>query len=163
MEIRETVEWLNELLEVERAGVAAAEDLIPMATSPAMSRLFAKLRDDEVWSCAGLMRVIRHLGGKVSPGQSELGGPLETVPSLRARLASLNRRQTWVLRRLDRRIDCLRVPPHHTARPVSILSEVMVTSDGGYQNVRIYEGPWSLFTDPGNCFLVPILIPAPLR
>lgn len=105
MEIRETVECLNELLEVERVGVTAAEDLIPLATSPAMSRLFGKLRDDEGWSCAGLMRVIRHLGGRVSSGQSELGGPLETVPSLRERLASLNRRQTWVLRRLDRVLE----------------------------------------------------------
>jgi hypothetical protein len=103
--IRELVERLNELLEAERAGVDAAAGLIPMATTLAMRKLFEKLRDDEAWSCAGLTRVIRHLGGKVSHGKGDFAQGLEALPSLRERLSLLNRDQAWVLKQLDRLLE----------------------------------------------------------
>ncbi len=100
--IREVVERLNVLLEAERAGVHAASGLIPVATTPAMRKLFEKLRDDEAWSCAGLTRVIKHLGGEVSHGKGAFARRLEALPSLRERLSLLNRGQARVVRRLDR-------------------------------------------------------------
>ena len=99
------VERLNDLLEAERVGVDAACGLVPMATTLAMRRLFEKLRDDEAWSCAGLNRVIKHLGGKVSHGKGDFAQRLEALPSLRERLSLLNRGQACVVRRLDRLLE----------------------------------------------------------
>ena len=103
--IGEIVERLNDLLEAERAGVDAASGLIPVATTPAMRKLFEKLRDDEAWSCAGLTRVIKRLGGKVSHGKRDFARRLEALPSLRERLSLLNRGQAWVVRRLGRLLE----------------------------------------------------------
>lgn len=102
---RQIIERLNDLLEAERGGAEATSGLIPRATTPVMGRLFEKLRDDEAWSCAGLSRIIRHLGGKVSPGKGGLAQKLEALPSLRERLSVLNRGQICVVKRLDRLLE----------------------------------------------------------
>ena len=99
------VERLNDLLEAERVGVDAACGLVPMATTLAMRRLFEKLRDDEAWSCAGLNRVIKHLGGKVSHDTGDLGQKVLAGPSLRERLSLLTRGQARVVRQLDRILE----------------------------------------------------------
>lgn len=98
---RDTVERLNDLLEIERAAEASVAGLIPIATTPAMGKLLEKLRDDEAWSCAGLTRVIKHLGGKPSPVTGAFAEKVQARLSLRERLGLLNRGQTWVLKRLD--------------------------------------------------------------
>jgi len=102
---RAAVERFKDLLEVERAAAASVSGLIPMATTPAMGRLFAKLRDDEAWSRAGLTRVIKHLGGKPSPDTGNLAQNVQAGPSLRERLGLLNRSQAWVVKRLDRILE----------------------------------------------------------
>ena len=50
------IDRLNELLEAERAGVDTLSRLFPEAPSPEMQTLFEQVRDDEAWSCAGLVR-----------------------------------------------------------------------------------------------------------
>jgi hypothetical protein len=102
---RDAVERLNDLLEMERAAAASVSGLIPMATTPAMGKLFEKLRDDEAWSCAGLTRVIKHLGAKPAHDTGALAPKAQVRPSLRERLGLLNRGQTWVLKRLDRLLE----------------------------------------------------------
>jgi hypothetical protein len=102
---RAAVERLNDLLEVERAAAASVSGLIPMATTPAMGRLFEKLRDDEAWSRAGLTRIIKHLGGKPSPDTGTLAQNGPASASLRERLGLLNRGQAWVVKRLDRILE----------------------------------------------------------
>ncbi len=103
--IKETVERLNDLLEMERAAAATLSDLIPMATTSAMGKVLEKLRDDEAWSCAGLTRVIKHLGGKASHATGNVGQKVPARPSLRERLSLLTRGQAWVVRQLDRILE----------------------------------------------------------
>ncbi|HSL51399.1 MAG TPA: DUF6306 domain-containing protein [Candidatus Deferrimicrobiaceae bacterium] len=103
--IRETVGRLNDLLEMERAAAATVSDLIPLATTSAMGKVLEKLRDDEAWSCAGLTRVIKHLGGKVSHDTGDLGQKVLAGPSLRERLSLLTRGQARVVRQLDRILE----------------------------------------------------------
>jgi hypothetical protein len=102
---RDTVERLKGLLETERAAAATVSGLISMATTPAMDKLFEKLRDDEAWSCAGLTRVIKRLGGKASHDTADVAQKVQGRPSLRERLILLNRGQAGVVKRLDRLLE----------------------------------------------------------
>ena len=60
------IDRLNELLEAERAGVDTLSRLFPEARGPEMQTLFAQVRNDEAWSCAGLVRAIETMGGAIS-------------------------------------------------------------------------------------------------
>lgn len=97
----ETVAKLNELLEAERAGVETMSRLFGDASTPEMRELFEKVRDDEAWSCAGLARAIKRLGGAMSDRKGDFADRVMGEPSLPARLRLLNRGQGWVVKRLD--------------------------------------------------------------
>lgn len=96
-----TVDRLNELLEAERAGVEALSRLFPEARTPEMRKLFEQIRDDEAWSCAGLARSIKSLGGVMSEKKGDFAEKVMAEPTLAARLRLLNRGQGWVVKRLD--------------------------------------------------------------
>jgi hypothetical protein len=70
-----------------------------------MVRLLEKLRDDAAWSCAGLSRVIRHLGGEVSPATGDVAWKVGALPTLRERLGRLNQDQAEVVRQLRRLLE----------------------------------------------------------
>jgi nitronate monooxygenase len=95
------VDRLNELLEAERAGVETLSRLIPEAPDSEARTLFEQVRDDEAWSCAGLARSIRALGGVMSEARGDFAAKVMAEPGLAARLELLNRGQAWVARRLD--------------------------------------------------------------
>ena len=92
---------LNELLEAERAGVETLSRLFPEARTPEMRKLFEEVRDDEAWSCAGLARSIKTLGGVMSEKKGDFAEKVMSEPTLAARLRLLNRGQGWVVKRLD--------------------------------------------------------------
>jgi nitronate monooxygenase len=96
-----TIDRLNELLEAERAGVDTLSRLFPEARSPEMQKLFEDVRDDEAWSCAGLVRSIKTLGGTISDKKGDFADKVMNEPTLAARLRLLNRGQGWVVKRLD--------------------------------------------------------------
>ena len=96
-----TIDRLNELLEAERAGVDTLSRLFPEARSPEMQTLFEAVRDDEAWSCAGLVRSIKTLGGTISDKKGDFADKVMNEPTLAARLRLLNRGQGWVVKRLD--------------------------------------------------------------
>jgi len=96
-----SVERLNELLEAERAGVETLSRLFPEARSPEMQGLFEGVRNDEAWSCAGLVRCIKTLGGVMSEKKGDFAEKVMSEPTLAARLRFLNRGQGWVVKRLD--------------------------------------------------------------
>jgi nitronate monooxygenase len=96
-----TTDRLNELLEAERAGVDTLSRLFPEARSPEMQKLFEDVRDDEAWSCAGLVRSIKTLGGDISDKKGDFADKVMNEPTLAARLRLLNRGQGWVVKRLD--------------------------------------------------------------
>ena len=95
------IDRLNELLEAERAGVDTLSRLFPEARSPEMQKLFEEVRDDEAWSCAGLVRSIRTLGGTISEKKGDFAEKVMRKPTLPDRLRLLNRGQGWVVKRLD--------------------------------------------------------------
>lgn len=99
------VDRLNELLEAERAGVETLSRLFPEARGPGMQKLFEEVRDDEAWSCAGLVRCIKTLGGVVSEKKGDFAAKVLREPTLGARLRFLNRGQGWVVKRLDGLLD----------------------------------------------------------
>jgi uncharacterized protein DUF6306 len=96
-----TIDRLNELLEAERAGVDTLSRLFPEARGPEMQKLFEAVRDDEAWSCAGLVRSIKTLGGVISEKKGDFADKVMHEPTLAARLTLLNRGQGWVVKRLD--------------------------------------------------------------
>jgi len=95
------IDRLNELLEAERAGVDTLSRLFPEARSPEMQKLFEEVRDDEAWSCAGLVRSIRTMGGTISEQKGDFAEKVMREPTLPDRLRLLNRGQGWVVKRLD--------------------------------------------------------------
>ncbi|MBI2525210.1 MAG: 2-nitropropane dioxygenase [Candidatus Rokubacteria bacterium] len=95
------VDRLNELLEAERAGVETLSRLFPEARGPEMRKLFEEVRNDEAWSCAGLARSIKILGGVMSEQKGNFAEKVMSEPTLAARLRLLNRGQGWVVKRLD--------------------------------------------------------------
>lgn len=95
------VDRLNEILEAERAGVETLSRLFPEARTPEMRKLFEQVRDDEAWSCAGLARSIKTLGGVMSEKKGDFADKVMAEPTLGARLKFLNRGQMWVVKRLD--------------------------------------------------------------
>ena len=95
------IDRLNELLEAERAGVETLSRLFPEARSAEMHTLFEAVRDDEAWSCAGLVRSIKTLGGTVTEKKGDFAEKVMSEPTLTARLRFLNRGQGWVVKRLD--------------------------------------------------------------
>ena len=95
------IDRLNELLEAERAGVDALSRLFPESRGPEMQRLFEGVRDDEAWSCAGLVRSVKALGGTLSEKKGDFADKVMREPTLGTRLRLLNRGQGWVVKRLD--------------------------------------------------------------
>jgi hypothetical protein len=106
-----TVDRLNELLEAERAGVETLSRLLPDACTPEMRELFEQVRDDEAWSCAGLARSIKTLGGVISEKKGDFADKVMAEPTLAARLRLLNRGQGWVAKRLDALLGEALPPP----------------------------------------------------
>lgn len=99
------IDRLNELLEAERAGVETLSRLFPEARIPEMQKLFEHVRDDEAWSCAGLVRSITTLGGVPSTVKGDFAEKVMSEPTLVNRLRFLNRGQEWVVKRLGRLLD----------------------------------------------------------
>jgi hypothetical protein len=95
------IDRLNELLEAERAGVDTLSRLFPEARGPEMQKLFEDVRDDEAWSCAGLVRSIKTMGGTISEKKGDFADKVMREPTLAARLRLLNRGQGWVVKRLE--------------------------------------------------------------
>ena len=94
-------DFLNALLEAERAGAKAATVFRhDYADGPAAS-LIEQVRRDETWCCGMLSGWVTRLGGAPT---TVTGSFLEKVlakPGLEARLAFLNRGQDWVVRKLE--------------------------------------------------------------
>src|SRR4030095_9046163 len=83
------IDRLNELLEAERAGVDTLSRLFPEALSPEMQKLFEEVKNDEAWSCAGLVRSIKAMGGTISEKKGDFAEKVMSEPTLTARLRFL--------------------------------------------------------------------------
>lgn len=95
------IEFLNTLLEAERAGAKAATAFRHEYAGGPAEALIETVRHDETWCCGMLSRWITRLGGAPT---SQTGSFLEKIlgkQGLEARLAFLNRGQDWVVRELE--------------------------------------------------------------
>lgn len=101
------IEFLNSLLEAERAGAKAATAFRHEYAGGPAEALIETVRHDEAWCCGMLSRWVTHLGGAPTP---QTGSFLEKImgkQGLEARLAFLNRGQDWVVRELEGMIPAL--------------------------------------------------------
>jgi hypothetical protein len=96
----EIIDFLNELLEAERAGTRVALDSAREPGTERFAELLEHIRHDEARWCAMLLRHIARLGGQASPRIGAFHGKAMAVEGLEARLAFLNRGQGWVVRKL---------------------------------------------------------------
>jgi hypothetical protein len=97
----EIIDFLNELLEAERAGTRVALDSAREEGGGRFADLLEHIRHDEARWCAMLLRHIARLGGQASPRMGAFHGKAMAVEGLEARLAFLNRGQGWVVRKLN--------------------------------------------------------------
>jgi hypothetical protein len=96
----EIIDFLNELLEAERAGARVALDTAWEAAEPAMAEIMQGIRRDEARWCAMLLRQIERIGGEPSPRTGPLHDEAMAIEDLRARVVFLNRGQGRVVRKL---------------------------------------------------------------
>mgnify|MGYP000564779715 CR=1 FL=1 len=96
----ELIDFLNELLEAERAGARVALESARDAKDPETVKLLKAIQDDEARWCAMLLRQIRALDGAASPRMGAFHGKAMAIADLKERLAFLNRGQGWVVRKL---------------------------------------------------------------
>jgi hypothetical protein len=96
----ELLEFLNELLEGERAGERAVVRLMAESGENALHLALGRAAIAQARFCAMLSRHIRELGGIPSPATAVFYDSLMAIHGLGERLAFLNQRQAWRVRRL---------------------------------------------------------------
>jgi hypothetical protein len=99
-ETSDIIDFLNELLEAERAGARVALESARQAGSGSLADLLQDIRHDEARWCAMLLKQIERLGGKASPRMGDFHARAMEIEDLGARLVFLNRGQGWVVRKL---------------------------------------------------------------
>lgn len=95
----ETIAFLNELLEAERAGAAGVGEMA--APKEAAHRpLLQAVAADEARFCAMLTRHIARLHGRPTAVTGKFLDKLRATEGLEAKLGLLNRGQGWVVKKL---------------------------------------------------------------
>ena len=107
-ETSDIIDFLNELLEAERAGARVALESARQAAPGALADLLQDIRHDEARWCAMLLKQIGRLGGTASPRMGAFHAKAMEIEDLKARLVFLNRGQGWVVRKLREMIP--RIP-----------------------------------------------------
>lgn len=95
------LDFLNTLLEAERAGAKVLAALIRQNGAPEGNALLREVGRDEARYCAMLTQLIERLGGTPSPATGAFQDKVMALPTLTERLALLNRGQAWVARRVE--------------------------------------------------------------
>ena len=96
----EIVEFLNVLLEAERAGARVTLSTTIEAAEPELRALAKSIHQDEAHWCGVLFGAVRRLGGVPSLRTGAFHDKAMAIVDLRMRLAFLNRGQEWVVHKL---------------------------------------------------------------
>lgn len=96
----ELVEWLNMLLEAERAGARVTLSTTIEASDPELKALAKSIHHDEARWCGVLFGAVRRLGGMPSLRTGAFYDKAMAIADLRSRLDFINRGQAWVVRKL---------------------------------------------------------------
>ena len=111
----ELVELLNALLEGERAGDKLARSFLRASPSAEATALLAAIERDEARFAAMLERIIRRLGADPSTQTGAFYDKAMAFEGFAARLAFLNRGQSWVVRKLDAALPRIKDDRIHAA------------------------------------------------
>lgn len=95
------VNIMNELLEAEKSGVATLDYLLKTYPQTTNEEEFKHIKEDEAWSCAGLIAAIRREGGTQSKNVGDFVDKVKAQPSLEEKISLLIRGQNWVARKID--------------------------------------------------------------
>jgi len=101
-------EKLNLLLESERAGVLALEELGREVEHDELRRFLAGSRDNEAANVSDLEKLICDNGGTPSEKTGPFAAKVAALPTIRERLALLSRGQEWAARKTE---EALSVAP----------------------------------------------------
>jgi hypothetical protein len=101
-------EKLNLLLESERAGVLALEELGRQVEHAELRRFLAGSRENEATNVRDLEKLIGDHGGKPSEKIGPFAGKVAALSGLREKLALLSRGQEWAARKTE---EALAVAP----------------------------------------------------
>jgi len=96
----ELLDFLNRMLEAERAGAKALLHVSKDTDRKEASELAKAVHLDEAKWCALLTKAIRALDGEPSGETGQFYQKVMAVPDLGGRLALVNRGQEWVVRKL---------------------------------------------------------------
>lgn len=96
----EIVEFLNALLEAERAGARVCLRIALEATEPAVEALATSIHRDEAHWCAMLLNALKRIEGVPSPRVGAFYEKAMAISDVSSRLAFLNKGQDWVVRKL---------------------------------------------------------------
>ena len=102
------IEFLNELLEAERAGARVALESARQAGAGPLADLLQDIRHDEARWCAMLLKQIERLGGTASPRMGAFHAKAMAIEEMAERLRFIARGQRWVARRLAQRLPRIR-------------------------------------------------------
>ena len=97
----ELIAFLNELLEAERAGARVTSESARSAGTGPTAALMRTIEHDEARWCAMLFRHVNALGETPSAKIGSFYGKAMAIADLGARIAFLNRGQSWVVRKLQ--------------------------------------------------------------
>jgi hypothetical protein len=100
----DTIDFLNLMLECERAGCKALARFEHEDPPPALARALPALVSDEARYCAGLTKHITRFGGIPSRRTGEFFDTVIAAEGWAARLDLLVRGQRWVAKRIGERL-----------------------------------------------------------
>jgi len=94
------VEFLNRILEAERAGVKVLNDLIPKIGNDRMRALARKFLRDEGMNCQVLKAIIENAGGEASKDTGDFVQKVEALPDIEEKMDLLIKGQEWVAKQI---------------------------------------------------------------
>ncbi|MGO9602419.1 MAG: DUF6306 domain-containing protein [Candidatus Binataceae bacterium] len=94
-------QMLNLLLESERAGVLALDELAGEVEQDELRRFLAGSREEEAGDVRDLENLIRENGGTPSTSTGPFAAKVAALPTVRERLNLMSRGQEWVARKSE--------------------------------------------------------------
>lgn len=92
---------LNLLLESERAGVVALDELASEVEQDELRRFLLGEREDEQRNVDALSKLIREGGGTPSPSVGPFAAKVAALATVRERLSLMSHGQEWVARKTE--------------------------------------------------------------
>ncbi|HCL78917.1 MAG TPA: hypothetical protein DIC53_02990 [Synergistaceae bacterium] len=94
------IEFLNRMLEAERAGVKVLSDLIPKIANARTRELARKFLRDEGMNCQILKAMIENAGHEASKETGDFVQKVEALPNVDEKIALLIKGQEWVAKEI---------------------------------------------------------------